>query len=459
VDTLIRNGTVVTCDSAGTTQKADVLLQDGKIAQIVTKGAHLHLSRPVRVVDADGAAVIPGLVQAHVHLCQTLMRGHADDLPLLDWLKKRIWPLEAAHTDQSLMASANLGILEMMLAGTTTILDMGTVHGQDAIMQACVTSGIRAFSGKAMMDAGVSVPARLRETTAHSLRESDRLASFWHGREQGRIGYAFAPRFVLSCTERLFRGLSERMVASASTTPPAHGQHLRESTRLLFHSHAAEHPVEQRTVRELLGADDVDVLRSWGFCGPQVVLAHGVQLSQGQMQRAAKEGTRFVHCPSANLKLGSGIAQVHAMQAAGMQLGLGADGAPCNNTMDPWVELRLAALLSKVQAGTTSLPAERAFRLATIEGAKALGIDDRTGSLEVGKQADLAIVRLDGVHAEPSDNVYSKLVYACRKEDVTDVFVDGEHLVQTGNHVRLDAQEVLATARAQSKKQLARAQL
>jgi 5-methylthioadenosine/S-adenosylhomocysteine deaminase len=446
VDTLIRNGLVVTCDATGTVKRANILIKGSRIARIDEGSEQKTPARMVRVIDAEGAAVIPGFVQSHVHLCQTLMRGHADDLPLLDWLRKRIWPLEAAHTEKTLTASANLGLLEMMLAGTTSILDMGTVHGQDAVMSACADSGIRAYSGKAMMDAGEGVPKALRETTKHSLQESDRLANYWHGKAEGRIGYAYAPRFVLSCTEKLFRALAERIQASKLGSP-------------LFHSHAAEHPEERKTVRKLIGKDDVDMLESWGFFGERVVFAHGVQLTIKQMRRAAELGTRFVHCPSANLKLGSGIAQVHKMQSLGMQLGLGADGAPCNNMMDPWVEMRSAALLSKITAGTTSLAAEQAFRLATIEGAKTLGIADRVGSIEVGKRADLAIVRLDGPHAEPSDNVYSKLVYACRSTDVTDVFVDGRAVVRSREHVTLDKDSVVRAARAASKEQRSRAGL
>jgi 5-methylthioadenosine/S-adenosylhomocysteine deaminase len=443
VDTLIQNGLLVTCDEAGTVVQADLLIQAGKLARIASPGTLLP-SRLTRKLDARGCAVIPGFVQSHVHLCQTLMRGFADDLPLLTWLRERIWPLEAAHDDASLSASADLGLVEMMRAGTTTILDMGTVFGQDVVMHACEQAGIRAFSGKAMMDAGTSVPRRLRESTKASLAESDRLARAWSGGDKTRVRYAYAPRFILSCTERLFRGLAERM---------------RNDTTSLFHSHAAEHPDEKSTVRRLLGGDDVDVLSSWGFEGSRVVLAHGVQLTEKQMKHAAEVGTRFVHCPSANLKLGSGIARVAKMQALGMQLGIGADGAPCNNTMDPWVEMRSAALLSKVTAGTTSLPAEQAFRLATIEGAKALGIEGIVGSLEVGKQADLAVVHLEGAHTEPGTNVFSKLVYACRASDVRHVFVDGEHVVRNGEHTRLDEDQVTSRARAAARAQQSRAKL
>jgi 5-methylthioadenosine/S-adenosylhomocysteine deaminase len=455
MQTLVRGGTLVLWRSArnarsargggaatdsGSLLEGDLLVDDGKIAAI-GDGVAAVLRTPARVIDARGCAVIPGFVQAHVHLCQALFRGMADDLPLLEWLKARIWPLEAAHDARSLAASAELGLAEMMRAGTTTILDMGTVHHHDTVMEACVASGIRAVSGKTMMDAGDDVPKGLRESTKESLDESAALAKRWSGQGNGRIGYAYAPRFILSCSEALVRGAAERAQADGS----------------LLHTHAAEHPGEREAVRRALGEDDVAILRRWGISGPRAILAHGVQLTDDEARTLARDGTRVVHCPSANLKLGSGIARVAELDALGVSLALGADGAPCNNNLDPWTELRHAALLAKVRTGVTTLPARRALRLATIDGARALGLDDRTGSIEVGKQADLVVVRLDGLHAEPGGDVFSKLVYACGARDVAHVLVDGVHVVKDGEHQRLDAERVGATAREEAKKLSARA--
>jgi 5-methylthioadenosine/S-adenosylhomocysteine deaminase len=444
LDTFIRGGIVVTSDAEGRVLPADVLVRGSTIVAVAARGKGAALvPHPVRVIDASGCAVIPGFVQAHVHLCQTLFRGMADDLPLLEWLQRRIWPLEAAHDEASLTASAELGLAEMVRAGTTTILDMGTVHHHDAVMAACVASGIRAVSGKAMMDVGDEVPKKLRESTSASLRESERLCTEWTGKGDGRIGYAYAPRFVLSCSEELVRGAVARAHAMGS----------------LVHTHAAEHPGERKAVRQKLGDDDVAILRSWGVAGPRAILAHGVQLTDEEAGVLAKEGTRVVHCPSANLKLGSGIARIADLDRAGVALALGADGAPCNNNMDPWTELRHAALLSKVRAGTTSLPAARAFRLATIDGARALGLGDVAGSIETGKRADLAVVRVDAVHAEPGGDVVSKLVYACGARDVEHVFVDGVELVRAGELVHMDARRVAARGRELASKLLARAAL
>lgn len=442
MDTVIRGGIVVTCDEADRVVVGDVLVRGRDIGSVGPVGA-VSRDRVARVVDARGCAVLPGFVQAHVHLCQTLMRGMADDLSLLDWLRRRIWPLEAAHDEQSLSASAELGLVEMMLAGTTTLLDMGSVHDHDAVMSACLRAGVRAISGKALMDRGDGVPARLRESTRESLDESERLARRWSGAGDGRIGYAWAPRFILSCSEALVRGAAER-------------SHERGE---LIHTHAAEHPAERSAVRSTMGEDDVAVLRRWGVCGPRALLAHGVLLSDEEARVIAAEGTRIVHCPSTNLKLGSGIARIPELDRLGVALALGADGAPCNNNLDPWTELRHATLLAKVRCGPAALPARRALRLATIDGARALGIDSWVGSVEPGKRADLIVVRLDGAHVEPGGDVYSRLAYACTARDVVHTIVDGEIVVKGGEHQRLDVERVKSRARAQAKRLALRANI
>lgn len=440
---MIRGGTLVTLDGHSTViENGELWVQDGVITRVGAAHPDPGIGRPMRVIDASGCAVIPGFVQAHVHLCQVLFRGLADDLPLLDWLEKRIWPLEAAHDETSLHASARLGLLEMSLAGTTTLLDMGTVHAHDAVFEAALESQLRVFSGKAMMDQGDTVPRGLRETAADSLRESDALASRWDGRSAGRLRYTYAPRFILSVSEPVWRALAERLASGAR-----------------IHSHVAEHPDERAAVRAILGTDDFMALRDWGIKGPNVVLAHGVQLGDDEVRLAAHDGTRIVHCPSANLKLGSGIAPIWDYWQRGVQCAMGADGAPCNNNLDPWMEMRHAALLAKVRTGTTSLPAESALRLATLEGAKALGIEHHTGSLEPGKAADVVVARIDGPHVEPGGDVYSRLAYAVTARDVRHVLASGVPVVSHGESTVFDTDEVLRDARTQVARLLARAAL
>jgi cytosine/adenosine deaminase-related metal-dependent hydrolase len=202
----------------------------------------------------------------------------------------------------------------------------------------------------------------------------------------------------------------------------------------------------------MLGDEDIAILAKWGVTGPRAVLAHGVQLERHEIEGLARAGTKIVHCPSANLKLGSGIARVHDVRRAGVVVGLGADGAPCNNNLDPFVEMRHAALLAKARTGPTTLPAREVLRMATIDGARVLGLDHLTGSLERGKRADLAVVSLADVHVAPATDVTSAVVYACQSRDVRHVVVDGALVVQNGDVLTLDAPGVAAKARVEARR-------
>src|SRR5262249_15181833 len=216
---LIKNRTLVTMDSANRMIRGDLLIAHGRIAEIGSTDESADV-----VVDASECAVIPGFVQTHIHLCQTLFRGAADDLALIDWLKQRVWPMEAAHTFESLSSSARLGIAELIAGGTTCALTMETVHHTEAVLRAVEESGFRAIVGKCMMDQGEDVPDGLRETMEDSIAESLSLIETWHGRDEGRIGCAFAPRFALSCTRELLERVGR----------------LAQEQGVLVHTHASE---------------------------------------------------------------------------------------------------------------------------------------------------------------------------------------------------------------------------
>lgn len=428
-DVLIEGGTVVTLDKKGRVLEGDVLLRDGRVLEVAPVGK--ANPRPgARTVDARGCFVLPGFVQPHVHLCQVLIRGHAEDRPLLQWLKERIWPFEGAHTPSSLRASAQLGIAELLLGGTTTVLDMGTVHHTSALFEAAAASGIRYVGGKAMMDVGDGVPKTLLEDTDGSLRESIALAKEWHGAEGDRLRYAFAPRFILSCTERLMR---ESVKAA-------------RDLGCLLHSHASENPGEVEAVRAALGKDNVDALHALGFTGSDVVLAHCVWVTEAEERLLAQTKTGVVHCPSANLKLGSGVARVPEMLASGVRVGIAADGAPCNNRMSAFTEMRSAALLPKPRSGTSALSAEDVLRMATLGGAELLGLGDEVGSLEKGKRGDVIVVDGRAPHLRPKADPYTTLVYAAEAADVKHVFVDGQWLVRDQKLVRADVDDILDEA-------------
>src|SRR5919112_204194 len=241
-------------------------------------------------IDARGCAVLPGFVQTHIHLCQTLFRGAADDLELIDWLKKRVWPMEAAHDAASLRASARLGVAELIRGGTTCALTMETVNHTREVLRVVEETGFRATVGKCMMDKGDEVPAAMREETEESIRESLALLEEWHGRADGRVRYCFAPRFAVSCT----RDLLERVAR------------LSRERGVVVHTHASENLTEIGMVERATGLRNVQYLDSLGVSGAHVLLAHCVHLSEGEIDLLASTGTHVSHCPSSNMKLGSG---------------------------------------------------------------------------------------------------------------------------------------------------------
>ena len=401
-----------------------MLVGDGKIVAV---GGDLAASagRGARVVDARGLTVLPGFVQSHVHVCQTLFRGLAEDLPLLPWLRGRIWPLEAAHDESSLRTSARLSVAELLRGGTTTVLDMGTTHHHHAVFEVFEETGLRAASGKAMMDEGEGVPLGLLETTMDSLRDSFTLAERWDGAAGGRLKYAFAPRFALSCSDVLFR----EVVALAKG-------------KYLLHTHAAENESETAAVARLKGRSNVEYLDALGFLGPGTVVAHCIWLTGAEIARLAATGTRAAHCPGTNLKLGSGLMALRALRDAGVHVSIGADGAPANNTLDAFAEMRSAAHLASIRSGPGSMTARDILTLATRGGAEALGFADVVGRLDAGLDADVIAVDLDTPHAAPTADAPTALVYSARADDVRHVLVRGEVLVEDGRLCRLDAAEL-----------------
>ena len=431
-DLLLTGGTLVTMDPSRRVLEGDLWIHDGEIAAVGELDEEARAAEPqARRIDCRGKIVIPGLVQSHVHLCQTIFRGYADGLELLDWLRQRIWPYEGAHTAESLRASARLGLAELIRGGTTACLDMGTVRHQDAIFEAAAEAGFRLTSGKAMMDVTRGVPAGLRESTEASLEESDALARRWHEAEGGLLRYAYAPRFVLSCTERLL----EEVVARA------------RAEGLRIHTHASENQSEIEAVRERCGTDNVAYLHGLGMTGDDTVLAHCIWLTAREKRILVETGTHVAHCPSSNLKLASGYAKVPELLEMGARVSLGADGAPCNNNLDMWMEMRLAALIHLPRVGPTGLSAERVFEMATLGGARALGLEAEIGSLEVGKRADVVVLDSRRPHAVPRGaDLYGHLVYAVRSEDVETVIIDGRIVLDEGRLCTLKEDEVLEEA-------------
>ena len=421
---LLQGGTVVTIDADDRVFVGDVLIEDGRIKALGPTGS-VEVVPGTRVVDVTGDIVCPGFVQGHIHLCQVLFRGVCEDRALLPWLEQRIWPLEKQHDAASVRASARLGIAELLLGGSTTILDMGTVDHTEELFRAADELGLRYVGGKAMMDR--ENPAGLNEPTADALSSSNALADRFHDTVNGRLRYAYAPRFILSCTDELLR----------STAKAA------RERGCLVHTHASENPGEIDAVRAVTGVDNIVALHERDISGPDVVLAHCVILSDAEREVLKTTKTAVVHCPSANCKLGGGTAPVLGLLADGVTVGLGADGAPCNNRLSAFSEMRLASLLQKPLHGADAMPAKTALRLATMGSAKAIGLDHEIGSLEPGKRADVVVFGRERPHMRPRTDAITALVFAAEAGDVTHVFVDGRQLVRDRRLVGVDLNEIL----------------
>lgn len=434
----IRGGTILTMNDRLDVVEGDVSIRDGRIAAVGTV-ADSHDA----TIEASGALVLPGFVQTHVHLCQTLFRGYADDLALIDWLRSRVWPMEAAHTPSSLRASARLAACELLSTGTTTVLTMETVHDTDAVFEAVAEAGLRAVIGKCMMDADASVPARLLEPTRASIDESLALHRRWHGAAGGRIHAAFAPRFALSCSRELLEAVG---VLSAT-----HGT--------LVHTHASEQQAEIALVEEGTGRRNIEYFADVGLTSERLCVAHCIWVNEREQDILAARGVKVLHCPSSNLKLGSGIAPISELQARGVCVSLGADGAACNNRLDMFEEMRLAAVLQAVRRGPGAVPARDVVWMATRGGARALGLEPEIGSIEAGKRGDVIVVELNRPHLVPGPDPYSTLVYAARGTDVRATVVDGQALVRDFSPVYLDVTGIVAEARTAARALARRADL
>ncbi|HXW06728.1 MAG TPA: 5'-deoxyadenosine deaminase [Vicinamibacterales bacterium] len=435
--TLIRNATILTLNDAGDVLEGAVSVENGRIASVGTEP-----ERPFdRIVNARGAYLLPGFIQTHVHLCQTLFRSTADDMPLLEWLRRRIWPMEAAHTPLTLRAATRLAAAELLLSGTTAALTMETVHDTDVVFETLAEIGLRATVGKCMMDFDDEVPARLREETRASLDESVALRRRWEGAADGRLRAAFAPRFAVSCSRELLEAVAA----------------LSASDGVIVHTHASESRDEVDVVRRLSGGlPNLGYLAATGLAGPHLCAAHCVWVDEAEQALIAERGVKVMHCPGSNLKLGSGIAPVVEMRRRGISVSLGADGAACNNRLDMFDEMRLAATLQAVREGPGALTARDVLWMATREGARALGLEHEVGSIEPGKRADLILVERDRAHLSPDLDPWSTIVYAARGTDIRMTMVDGEILVDDFALTRMDEKQVVEDATLAAKELMGR---
>ncbi len=426
---LIKNGYLVTMDSGDTRRYADIYIEGKHIKEIAPE----IKKEADKVIDAADMLVLPGFVQSHIHLCQSLLRGQADDQPLMDWLDT-ITSLEFRHTPETLYASARIGIAEMIRSGTTSVIDMGTLHHQDSVFKAIEESGIRAQAGKAMMDLTENLPPLLRETTEDSLKNSIDLMHRWHGKADGRIRYGFAPRWQLWNTTELLQTIKQE-----ADNNPGVG----------IHGHAGEIEYEVEAMIKQTGMRNFKYLESIGVVGPNVQMAHCIWLDEAEYKVMAESGSHALHCPCCNTKLGSGIAKVPEMLEKGINVALGSDGAPSNNNLDMFIEMRLASVIHKYRLGAEYMPAEDVLKMATMGGAKAIGLADQIGSLEEGKIADIIILDDGGLYAAPlrsfeEDDVVKRLVSSYQSARVQTSIIDGQVVMEDRQLLTMDEGEILA---------------
>jgi cytosine/adenosine deaminase-related metal-dependent hydrolase len=419
---MLLSGTVV-ADSSTVIHDGAVVVNDSEIEAVGDRDVLVDQYPDHERQEYD--ALLPGLVGGHIHSVQSLGRGIADDTELLDWLFDYILPMEASLSAEEMEVAAKLGYLEMIESGTTTCVDHLSVDHADQAFEAAGEIGIRGILGKVMMDR--RSPRGLLEDTSDALEETEQLIQKYHGSFDDRIRYAVTPRFAVSCTEECLRGARE--LADKY-----------EGVRI--HTHASENQSEIETVKEDTGMRNIHWLDEVGLTGEDVVLAHCVWTDESERQVLAETGTHVTHCPSSNMKLASGIAPIWDYLDRDINVALGNDGPPCNNTLDPFTEMRQASLLQKVdQLDPTATPAKEIFEMATINGAKAAGFE-RLGALREGWRADIVGIRTDITRATPLHDILSHLVFAAHGEDVQFTMVDGNVLVEDGDVTTVDAEKI-----------------
>jgi Cytosine deaminase and related metal-dependent hydrolases len=369
--------------------------------------------------------LMPGMVGSHIHSVQSIGRGISDDSELLDWLFDHVLPMEAALDADQMEIAAKLGYLELIETGTTTVIDHLSVNHADCVFEAAGEMGMRGILGKVLMDQ--RAPDGLIEETQAGLNKTEELIQEYHGSFNDRIRYAVTPRFAVSCTEECLRGARELA---------------DKYDGVRIHTHASENQGEIETVQEDTGQRNIHWLDEVGLTGDDVVLAHCVWTDESERKVLAETGTHVTHCPSSNMKLASGIAPIVDYLDRGINVALGNDGPPCNNTLDPFTEAKQASVLQKVdQLDPTATPKERTFEMATVNGAKAAGFDN-VGELKSGWKADIIGVSTDNTQATPMNDVLSYVIFAAHGENVEFTMINGEVLMRNNELTNIDAKSI-----------------
>jgi 5-methylthioadenosine/S-adenosylhomocysteine deaminase len=364
---------------------------------------------------------MPGFVNCHTHAAMSLLRGFADDLPLMEWLTEKIWPIEDRMTPEDIYWGTMLACLEMIKSGTTTFADM--YFHMDQTARAVEKSGLRACLSRGMIGNGPNAALAVEENTS--------LFNDWHGQADGRITVMFGPHAPYTCSPDYLRQVAD----------------LAGKLGAGIHIHIAETLSEIEQINADYGKTPVAHLASLGLFRHNVLAAHCVHLNQSDLEILSQYNVGVAHCPESNLKLASGAAPVAELLREGVTVGLGTDGASSNNNLDLLEEMRTAALLQKmITNDPTVMPAYTALETATAGGARALGLSEETGTLKTGAKADLLLLNCKAPHLYPRHNHYANLVYAAHSADVDTVMVDGNILMENRKVLCMDEEEVLEKA-------------
>lgn len=425
VDLLVKGGTVVTVDpEMRVLAGGSVAVRDGKIAAVLAAGEALPAAR--ETIDATGHLVIPGLVNTHGHVPMIVMRGIAEDLALMDWLNGVVFPAEAKTVDPELVYWGTLlAGIEMARSGTTTFADM--YYFEEEIARATEKLGLRGVLGQTI----IGFPAPDHKTTDEALAATERFLQ----------RYRNHPLVIASVAPHALYTTPLEVIVKA--------RELARRYRAPFQIHAHESPDEDVAVRTKHGTTTLTALDGAGVLGPGMLVHHAITVTAADIALMKRYAIGVTHNPESNMKGGSGLAPVPELLAAGIAVGLGTDGAASNNNLDQFETMDFAGKAQKlVRHDPTAMPARALVRMATIDGARALGLDDRIGSIEVGKQADLALIDLRVPELTPIYDVYAHLVYAVRGANVRTVLVGGRVVVRDRTVTTVDAAEVMARCTA-----------
>ncbi len=425
-DLIIKNGTLLTMDFKNSILENGFLaIRGDRISNIGT--GDMPSIKATKIIDAKGGLVLPGLVNGHTHAAMTLFRGLADDLPLMQWLENYIFPAERNMDAEFVYTGTLLALAEMILSGTTTFCDMYLF--EEEVAKAAKKAGVRCLVGEVLYD----FPSPNYGSVGKGLEYTESLIQKW--RDDPIVSIAVEPHSLFTCSPELLMAANELA--------------LKHRVPLIIH--VAETLNEVSEIKGKYGKTPIEHLDSLGLLGAHLIADHCVHLGPSDIKKMAEHGVKVVHNPESNMKLASGIAPVPELIKQGVTVGLGTDGCASNNNLDLFSEMDTAAKLHKVHAmDPTVVDAVTVLRMATIQGARALGLQDITGSLEIGKKADVIVIDTHKPHLTPMYNAVSHLVYAASGNDVTHSVINGKLVMEDRKLLTLDLDEIIARSREKS---------